>query len=554
MVWVLWLACGGEPRVEPVVQRARPPAEPAPVATFPNGRSPQVLDARPAAFAHPSDGSCVGCHAEQAGAWAGSPHDLALGPAADALGRFDGQPVALAGLTAIPSETASERTLTVRDGGGTRTYRVRHSFGHDPLQQLLLEGDRGALLVAPIAWDVAGERWFDPAPDGVAADPADPLYWGGLFGTWNHMCATCHSTGVVEDFDAQTGSYGTRWTHEDVACQACHGEGPEVQTLARGQDQVAVCASCHSLRSPLAPGWVPGAPLLDHFTPALLDNPAYAADGGIQADREAFVWGSFQQSAMAAAGVRCSHCHEPHGTGLVAEGNGVCLQCHGSEFDAGDHDGGRACVDCHMPEQRYMGVDLRADHSFRVPGRSTGLPASLVLAGRAGEPGAAAGLLAAVGDSELSPFHRASALALLQRQAPQAGLAPVVASVADQRALVRWQAAALLGAWGQGSGLWAALDDPVRAVRFAAAKGLLSSGVAAPSAGAQAALDAVVGDLKASLAAEADEPASHLNLAVLLSVEGDAEGALAAAQTALRLAPEFPAAQEMVAALEGGGE
>lgn len=546
MLILWWLGCGGDP----VAEAPRPEPVEVAVAEVPAALSPEVLDARPATWTHDEAGECGACHTAQATAWAGSHHDLALGAAATAQGLFDGQPVVLRGLTAVPSEVAGERVLSVTDGAGERRFIVRHTFGHEPLQQLLLEGDDGALLVAPIAWDVAGGRWFDPAPDGVAADPADPLYWGGIFGTWNHMCATCHSTGVVEAFDAASGVYETSWTHEDVACQACHGAGPEVQTLARGDDQVETCAACHSLRTPLAPGWTPGAPLLDHLQPALLDNPVYADDGGLRADAEAFVWGSFEQSAMAAAGVRCSHCHDPHSAELVLEGNAVCTQCHDASFDAGPHDAGQSCVSCHMTEQRYMGVDLRADHSFRVPGRQHGLPKALVAAGRVGDPAALLGLLSAAGDTSLAPFHRASALALLKRQAPSASLGPVVSALADESDLVRWQATELLATWGQAAGLWALLDDPVRAVRFAAAKGLLGGGAVPPSSAASDALARVVSDLRAALAAEADEPASHLNLAVLKSVDGDLAGAVESARTAVRLAPAFPAAQQMLTALE----
>jgi tetratricopeptide (TPR) repeat protein len=57
----------------------------------------------------------------------------------------------------------------------------------------------------------------------------------------------------------------------------------------------------------------------------------------------------------------------------------LCLQCHLDEtYDSYEHhfhqkevegepSEGALCVKCHMPEQVYMGVDWRADHSIRVP-------------------------------------------------------------------------------------------------------------------------------------------------------------------------------------------
>src|SRR5690606_6282764 len=79
-------------------------------------------------------------------------------------------------------------------------------------------------------------------------------------------------------------------------------------------------------------------------------------------------------SAMYRAGVVCSDCHEPHGAGLVADGNALCTRCHAPEvFDTAAHHRhtvgapGAFCVDCHMRAETYMVVDPRRDHSFRVP-------------------------------------------------------------------------------------------------------------------------------------------------------------------------------------------
>ena len=84
-------------------------------------------------------------------------------------------------------------------------------------------------------------------------------------------------------------------------------------------------------------------------------------------------------------GVSCSNCHDPHATDLKFDGNAVCTQCHNesgrSDFPtltAGLYDDrshhfhskgseGSSCVSCHMPAVTYMGVDVRNDHSFRLP-------------------------------------------------------------------------------------------------------------------------------------------------------------------------------------------
>ena len=100
--------------------------------------------------------------------------------------------------------------------------------------------------------------------------------------------------------------------------------------------------------------------------------------GSISADGqmldEVYNYGSFKQSRMFAAGVTCSDCHEPHSAKLRAPGDGVCLQCHAADkYAAVAHhrhataDPPLACASCHMPARTYMVVDMRHDHSFRIP-------------------------------------------------------------------------------------------------------------------------------------------------------------------------------------------
>ena len=53
-----------------------------------------------------------------------------------------------------------------------------------------------------------------------------------------------------------------------------------------------------------------GGALLDHFLPSRLGEGLYYPDGQIQ--DEVYVYGSFLQSRMHAAGVTCSDCHDRH--------------------------------------------------------------------------------------------------------------------------------------------------------------------------------------------------------------------------------------------------
>src|SRR6185369_2828343 len=69
-----------------------------------------------------------------------------------------------------------------------------------------------------------------------------------------------------------------------------------------------------------------------------------------------------------------SNCHEPHSARVRVAGNGLCLQCHqAAKFQTREHffhepdSPGAQCVNCHMPTRTYMGVDVRRDHSLRIP-------------------------------------------------------------------------------------------------------------------------------------------------------------------------------------------
>ena len=112
--------------------------------------------------------------------------------------------------------------------------------------------------------------------------------------------------------------------------------------------------------------------MLDTWRPELLSDGLYFVDGQIK--DEVFEIGSFLQSKMAARGVTCSQCHDPHTAKLRAEGNALCTQCHDRQtFDGGQHHFHRAgtegarCVSCHMPSRTYMVVHARRDHRIAVP-------------------------------------------------------------------------------------------------------------------------------------------------------------------------------------------
>lgn len=435
--------------------------------------------------------------------------------------------------------------VRVQDRAGTVTWAARATIGVDPLQQYLLDAGRGRLVVAPLAWDLEGARWFDPAPEGAVADPADPLYWAGLAGNWNHQCAECHTTGFVKGYDPVNDTYTTTATHPAVGCAACHGAPTAPLDLRSADAQLRACAPCHSRRETQTCGAGPADPLLDHYRPALLDSGAFAADGRITSPVEPFEWGSWTRSKMARAGVRCTDCHDPHTSRLRRDGDEVCATCHATRpFASPDHPTTGGCVGCHMPEATYMGLHRRHDHGFPRPGAPG--PAAAVGPALAGDPAAVPALRALALDPGAPAFDRASALALLRRfPAPpdHAALRPLAD---DPEALLRLEAVATLAAWGDIAAARRGLTDPARAVRLAALRGYVEAG---GNAAAAPELPRVLAEAEAIGACQDDLPSTWQNLGRLRAAVGDREGAIGAFETLLRLDPGNPTALRALEAL-----
>jgi hypothetical protein len=72
------------------------------------------------------------------------------------------------------------------------------------------------------------------------------------------------------------------------------------------RQQPEACGRCHARRSVVAANYKYGRPLADTHMIALLDENLYYADGRIQ--DEVYVYGSFVQSRINAAGVTRGDC------------------------------------------------------------------------------------------------------------------------------------------------------------------------------------------------------------------------------------------------------
>ena len=619
-LWLAALALLACERAAEPAQQAAPALEPPAAATF-------VGAAR-----------CAGCHASEAALWRGSHHDLAMQAASPetVLGDFSGARFSHAGVTS---------TFFVRDGrffvntdgpdGALTDFEIAYTFGVEPLQQYLVRLPGGRFQALAVTWDTrpasaGGQRWLRLQP-GERAPAGDPLHWSGLGLRWNTSCAECHSTELRKGYDAARDAYETRFAEIDVACEACHGPGSQhvawAEAGAAGGDlglsvrfeerarwafaggapiahrepplashaELETCAPCHARRSTLREGRRPGEPFLDTHRPALLEPGLYEADG--QMRDEVYVWGSFLQSRMFAAGVTCSDCHEPHSLALRAEGDALCAQCHRpAVFAAETHhrhaagSAGSACVACHLPARTYMEIDVRHDHSFRVPrpdlsvaigtpnactdchaerpaawaadavarwfpdGRSGTPHYGVALdAGRRRRPDAARALAGLASDPAVPAVVRATALSLLDAGSGADASDALRRALADPDPLVRLGALEGARTLEPGARLAAGvklLRDPRLAIRIDAARALADVPAGHWQPADRARLAAVLGELRTALALDADRPEAHLTLAALALAAGDPDAARRAYERALALAPWFVPAYVNLADLE----
>ena len=588
---------------------------------------------------------CVGCHERAAAQWKQSHHFVAMAlPTPETVrGDFGGTSFKHQGVTTRFFRRDGKYFVNT-DGpdGRMADFEVKYTFGVDPLQQYLIEIPGGRLQPLAIAWDTHRKSWFHLYPH-EKAPPGDVMHWSGRYQTANTMCIACHTTGYEKRYDAATDSFDSRWKEGNVSCQSCHGPGsahvawaraqpsaasgaaPSVTAAASGaaayapaagasaprfglamdfgasgsRAQVEVCAACHSRRSELTATQTAGVPLLDEFMPARLDAPLYFADG--QQREEVYVYGSFRQSRMYAQGVRCTDCHDAHTLRLRAEGNGVCLQCHGAEPNprfpqaAGNYDtpahhhhkaggAGAQCAACHMPSTNYMQIHARPDHSLRIPrpdldartgapdactschaGKSPAWAASAIdrwfgsarrphfgttlAAAREGAPGADAGLAALAADAAQPAIVRATALGAL-RAHPRGHDEVRVAATRDADAEVRAAAADSLEAADPAlrvRALAPLLTDPVRGVRTSAARSLAGVDRAAFDATQLRAFDAALAEYIAAQKTALDMPGARLNLAVIAQQTGAPERAEAEYLAALKIDPDFTPARANLA-------
>ncbi|MCO5063914.1 MAG: tetratricopeptide repeat protein [Rhizobiaceae bacterium] len=492
-------------------------------------------------------------------------------------------------------------------------------MGVEPLQQYLVELPGGRLQALDIAWDTVAGRWYHLYPD-QDATAGNGLHWTGFYKNWQARCAVCHQTDFRKNYKQETHSYQSTWSELTVGCEACHGPGGthvawaqkkpqrqwtgllpngllKPQSNSRQSIEQDMCGPCHSRRDPLgADSTLPGDHFSDHYALTPLGG-LYFADG--QQYQEVYILGSFLQSKMHEKGVTCSNCHDPHSGRTLAEGNAICTQCHNEsgraefpslvskKYDSPQHhhhtEGtpGAQCVNCHMPERKYMTVDGRRDHFFRIPdpelSKLIGSPdaCGTCHTDKTAEWGASAihswspdrapsdhstallfsdvlqkGLsserlseLATLAQDTRKPdVVRASALDDMGDQVDPAMLEPLSRLLTDSSELVRSKAPRL---WRSVPGpervriLMPLLKDPVATVRIAAALEMASIKPDDLPMETRSGLDAALQEMRASMTAKSDFPEGQMAIGGLAVASGNWVAAQEAFAEAVFMDPQL---------------
>ncbi len=363
--------------------------------------------------------------------------------------------------------------------------------------------------------------------------------------------------------------------------------------------QIETCAPCHARRSMIHPDYRAGDALYDHFDPARLFVGLYHADGQIK--DEVYEFGSFTQSKMYHQNVKCSDCHDPHSLKLKFPGNRLCAQCHqpGKYDGAGHtHHAGSApdapetqCVTCHMPTTTYMEIDARRDHAIRVPRPDLtveiGTPnvcnrchtkpeedaawaaeavkkwygpkrpddphyARAIWAAEQGKPEGDSLLREVLGRPTSPDIVRSTAVGLLAGYPSAESRRARRQALDDPSPLVRASAVQSLDADSPAALLEQAqplLEDPVRAVRMAAASRLIVAAPELAQSQFRRSLMKALAEYRAGQELQLDRVEANLSLASLAEILGDIPGAIQSFRDAIRVEPYRAGARAELARL-----
>ncbi len=484
--------------------------------------------------AYAGSASCRDCHREAYAQWEGSHHALAERPLDPMRDRpmFDPPHTFKHGSQSSDIRVAPNgrfEMVTMSRSGERQVFSPERVIGVEPLRQFLVSAAGGRYQVTEIACDPRSNLWFNIYGE-EDRQPGEWGHWTGRGMNWNMMCAFCHNTGLLKNYQGGTDSYATTTVEAGVGCEACHGpmadhvrwqrprpqparNDPTLRPLSRDQMR-DTCGACHARRSELTGTYPPGELFLDHYLLVIPDETdIYYPDGQVR--DEDYEYAAFLGSRMHFSKVRCFDCHQPHSAKTKLPPDDLCLNCHrlpvlpAPRIDPATHsfhkrgEAGDHCVDCHMPQTVYMSRHWRRDHGFTIPDplltKELGIPNAC---NRCHQDKPADWSIEYVnkwyGARMERPTRQRTRTVALAR-AGQTAAVPALVRMAREEAIPYWRAVAtlLLRRWGDETNvlqtLLAQAGDPDALVRSMAARALEPTANEGQSA-AQQTLERLLGD------------------------------------------------------------
>jgi predicted CXXCH cytochrome family protein len=373
-----------------------------------------------------SSQACQRCHEKSHESWHRSFHRTMTQVAGQESiqAPFDGRELTRNGVTCTVKRRGDEFLVIVPDPDVEyRKFQARSTESAPPPQMVerpvvLVTGSHhmqiywlpshnaNELRIFPWVYFIDEQRWI-PYEDSFLVPPSVEL----MRANWNANCIACHSLEGKPNHNFATKRFKTEVVEFGISCEACHGPGqthiqwhddkrPEAE---KGADPIVhpghvptkvasqICGQCHSDFIRDQSYYVSG--------------PQYRAGGNLNAAQKSIDFearkdprhpfhdshwedgtsrvGGREYTGMIASAcfqkgeLTCITCHSMHGADpnqqltKLAQGNGVCLQCHqtiSNDITAHTHhaadSSGSECYNCHMP--RTSVALFRAMRSHRV--------------------------------------------------------------------------------------------------------------------------------------------------------------------------------------------
>ncbi|MBN2807848.1 MAG: ammonia-forming cytochrome c nitrite reductase subunit c552, partial [Prolixibacteraceae bacterium] len=352
----------------------------------------------------------------------------------------------------------------------------------------------------------------------------------------------------------------------------------------------ASCAPCHAKMQAITPSYFPGEKYFDNFDLITLENADFYPDGRDLGEN--YTMTGWHMNRCANKGeLHCVSCHTSSGRyrfkseELVAA-NKACTNCHAEKeqhhkqhthHQMTDHS--PKCIDCHMPQTQF-GHMTRSDHSFRPPmprasmafnspnacnlchndkdahwaqqqllrwGKDKGYQdntiaaARLLVDARSGNWEKKTAILKAISSNQYGEVYTTSYLRLLGTLDDPNKKEAIYAALTFDSPLIRSAAAGALRGFTDESTkrhLLKAAQDEIRLVRLAAAHSLTLFDWQSLLSEEKNIVQKVSEEYTHSLVTRPDDWSAHYNLGNFYQNTRQTDQAIAAYETASKLAPD----------------